>query len=74
MKINYNFISNLKQMVNKRTLVNLYKDIELVTRVRISVRNCLLTTTQINAFLERLAQNATFFFFSNIKSLLDNKI
>ena len=40
MKINYkinknfnNFITNLKQMNNKRTLVNLY--IKLVTRIRI---------------------------------------
>ena len=29
------FITNLKQMNNKRTLVNSYKDIVLVTRVRI---------------------------------------
>ena len=42
MKINYrinknfiNFITNLKQMNKKRALVNLYKDIVLVTRVRI---------------------------------------
>ena len=30
-----NFITNLKQINNKRTLVNLYKDIVLVTRARI---------------------------------------
>ena len=34
-KINYSTnISNLKQMNNKRTLVNLHKDIVLVTRVQ----------------------------------------
>ena len=31
--LTFNFITNLKQMNNKRTLVDLYKDIELVTRV-----------------------------------------
>ena len=48
MEINYNifnnFITNLKQINNKRTLVNLYKDIVLVTLVRIFCTTLLPTT------------------------------
>ena len=36
---------NLKQKNNKRTLVNLYKDIVLVTRVRIFCTALFKTTT-----------------------------
>ena len=41
-KIN-KFLTNLKQMNNKRTSVNLYKDIVLV--YAFSLRHCLPTTT-----------------------------
>ena len=63
MKINYrinknfiNFITNLKQMNKKRALVNLYKDIVLVTRVRIFCKalftnNNIKVVIQIDAFL-----------------------
>ena len=59
MKINYkinNFITNLKQINNKRTLVNLYKDIVLVTRLLIFcttlfTNNNIKVVIQMHAFL-----------------------
>ena len=61
MKINFrksfiDFITNLKQLSNKRALVNLYKDIVLMTRVRIFctslfANNNMKVVIQINAFL-----------------------
>ena len=54
-----NFITNLKQMNNKRALVNLYKDIVSVTRVRILctalfTNNNIKVVIQIDAFLAHL--------------------
>ena len=58
MKINYkinNFITNLKQINIKRTLVNLYKDIVLVTRLRffcttLFTKNNIKIAIQMHAF------------------------
>ena len=51
--------TSLKQINNKRTLVNLYKDIALVTRVRIFcstlfTNNNIKVVIQIDAFLAHL--------------------
>ena len=62
MKINYkinNFITNLNQMNKKRAIVNLYKDIVLVNRVRIFctalfTNNNIKVVIQIDAFLAHL--------------------
>ena len=59
-----NFITSVKQMNNKRTLVNLYKDIVLVTRVRIFgttlfTYNNIKVVIQINALLtDHIALNS----------------
>ena len=57
MKINY----KINKMANKRTLLNLYKDIVLVTRLRIFcttllTNNNIKVVIQINAFLTDLTQ------------------
>ena len=65
-----NFITNLKQINNKRTLVNLYKDIALVTRVRIFCttlfsNNNIKIVIQMHTFLMDLFRNHI------IRSVLD---